>query len=80
MQYTLRNIPAYLDELVRKRAKEENKSLNEVALDALKRAFGLATEAIKYRDLSDVAGTWKADPDFDDAISKQREIDPDLWR
>jgi len=80
MQYTLRNIPKYLDDLLRRRAREENKSLNEVAIEALKRAFGLAGQAIKHRDLAELAGTWQEDPEFDDALEAQRTIDQELWR
>jgi hypothetical protein len=32
------------------------------------------------RDLSGIAGTWVDDPGFDDAITAQRQIDPDLWK
>jgi hypothetical protein len=79
MQYTLRNIPKYLDELLRRKAREENKSLNEVAIEALKRAFGLAGETVKQRDLSDLGGTWQEDPEFEEAMEDQRTVDPDLW-
>jgi hypothetical protein len=80
MQYTLRNIPPHLDRVLRQKAKEEHKSLNQVAIDALKRAFGLTDKPVKYRDLSDVAGAWVDDPAFDEALEDQRRIDPELWR
>jgi plasmid stability protein len=80
MQYTLRNIPPYLDEALRTRAREEGKSLNEVALETLLSGMGLAGEPIKRRDLSDIAGTWVDDPETDTALEDQRRIDPDLWR
>jgi hypothetical protein len=80
MQYTLRNIPPYLDEALRSRAREEGKSLNEVALETLLAGMGLAGEPIKRRDLSDIAGTWVDDPEIDAALEDQRRIDSDLWR
>jgi hypothetical protein len=80
MQYTLREIPAILDAELRRRAKTEGKSLNAVAIEALVRGAGLGEAPLRHRDLSDVAGTWKEDPDFDDAIAEQHCIDESLWR
>jgi len=40
MQYTLRNVPAELDEALRARARRTGKSLNEVAIEALRRDMG----------------------------------------
>lgn len=80
MQYTLRSIPAALDTLLRRRAREEGKSLNEVALEALMRGLGLSDAPLQQRDLSDVAGAWEADRTTDAILAEQRRIDPDLWR
>ena len=80
MQYTLREIPATVDSELRQRAKEEGKSLNTVAIEALIRGIGLGDSPIRLRDLSDVAGTWQEDPEFDQAIADQDRIDERLWR
>ena len=80
MQYTLRNVPSRLDEALRLRARNEGKSLNEVALETLLLGLGLVGEPAKRRDLSDIAGTWAPDPAFDQALDEQRRIDPELWR
>jgi hypothetical protein len=80
MQYTLRDIPPILDSELRRRAKTEGKSLRAVAIEALVRGAGLGDPALRHRDLSDVAGTWKDDRDFDDAIAEQDRIDERLWR
>ncbi|NJL27911.1 MAG: DUF1491 family protein [Thermoanaerobaculia bacterium] len=80
MQYTLRNVPLDLDQALRRRAEEDHKSLNETAIEALRRAFGLAGKKVKQRDLSDLVGTWVSDPEVDAALAEQRKIDPDLWR
>lgn len=80
MQYTIRNIPPYLDEALRERAHEEGKSLNEVTLEVLLKGLALTGEPIRHRDLSDIAGTWKEEPEVDEAFRDQRRIDPDLWR
>ncbi len=80
MQYTLRNVPQRLDELMRQKAREQDKSLNEVAIDALSRAFELTGEPLKHRDLGDIAGTWETDREVDRALADQRRIEPELWR
>ncbi|MBP8298873.1 MAG: hypothetical protein KA020_00800 [Planctomycetes bacterium] len=80
MQYTLRNLPKPLDRAIRERALRENKSINEVTIDALLRAFGMLGDMPVQRDLSDVAGTWQSDQDLDRVLLEQRRVDPDLWR
>jgi len=80
MQYTLRNLPKHLDRAIRERARRENKSLNEVAIEALLRAFDIHGEPAPRRDLSDVAGTWQDDPEMDRVFAEQRRVDPELWR
>jgi hypothetical protein len=81
MQYTIRNVPAVLDDALRKRARETGKRLNETALDALAEGAGLAAVPVrKRRDLSDLVGKWRADPALEEALADQDRIDPDLWR
>jgi hypothetical protein len=79
MQYTLRRIPPYLDQALRKQAQEENKSLNQVVIDLLLRVLGLSGEPVVHRDLSDIAGTWREDSDADEVLAEQRQIDHELW-
>jgi hypothetical protein len=80
MQYTIRDIPAILDTELRRRAQAEGRSLNAIAIEALVRGTGLGERPLRQRDLGDVAGTWKEDRDFDDAIADQDRIDESLWR
>lgn len=80
MQYTLRNIPPHLDRALREKAKREQRSLNEVAVEALLHGLGLEGEQVARRDLGDVVGTWVADREVDAALDDQRAIDADLWR
>jgi len=80
MQYTIRNIPDYLDATLRDSARREGKSLNQVAVAALVRGAGLAERESIKRDLSDIAGTWQEDPAFDSAIAEQQKIDEAMWR
>ena len=79
MQYTIRNIPEGLDTALREAAKRQGKSLNEVAVEALARGSGLSGSRIRQRDLGDVAGSWRKDPEFDRALVAQDTIEEDLW-
>ena len=80
MQYTLRNVPDFLDRLLRRRAREKGASLNDVLLDALARGAGVVDGPVKHRNLRDLAGTWQEDPDFDRALGEQDQVDEALWR
>jgi len=80
MQYTLRNISDVLDQALRRAAREQGKSLNEVAVQALARGAGVAGERKRQRDLGDIAGTWRKDAAFDNALAAQDTIDDEMWR
>jgi plasmid stability protein len=80
MQYTIRSIPEALDAALRRRARDEGKSLNAVALEVLREGAGLAPDRPRRRQLGDLAGSWREDPEFDRAIADQRRIDKALWK
>jgi hypothetical protein len=80
MQYTIRKIPNSLDAALRRRAKEQGKSLNEVTIEALARGTGMGGERARQRDLRDIAGTWRPDRAFDRAVADHDAIDPELWQ
>jgi plasmid stability protein len=80
MQYTIRNVPSYLDAALRVSAREQGKSLNEVAIEALARGFGLGEPRVRQRDLGDIAGSWRKDPAFERALAAQDTIDREMWR
>lgn len=79
MQYTIRNIPANVDAALRSTAQRQGKSLNDVTLEALTRGAGVSIQPIQQRDLSDIAGSWREDPAFDQAIADQDSIDESIW-
>lgn len=79
MQYTIRNIPKGLDGALRRAAREQGKSLNDVTIEALARGTGFSGEHTRRRDLSDIAGSWCEDPLFDAAVADQDVIQADLW-
>ncbi len=79
-QYTIRDIPTRVDEALKRRARQEGKSLNQVTVDALTRAVGLGEEPTLHHDLDYLAGTWVEDPEFESVIRDQDRIDPGLWQ
>lgn len=79
MQYTIRNVPEHLDAALRAAAREEGKSLNEVAVQALARGAGIEHQPRRRRDLADVASTWQEDAAFDSAVAAQDTVDEELW-
>ncbi len=80
MQYTSRRIPKAVDNAIRDRARAACKSLNEAAVDALAEGAGVTGVPQKRRDLSDIAGTWKADRAVEAALADQDRVDAKLWR
>lgn len=80
MQYTIRNVPNALDEALRRAAQEQDKSLNDVTIEALARGLGITGDRGRQRDLGDIAGTWRKDPAFERALAAQDAIDEEMWR
>jgi hypothetical protein len=79
-QYTIRNVPEGVDRELREWAKRRGVSLNEAAIEALKRGLGITGGGPEFHDLDDLIGTWKADQKCDRALADQDRIEPDLWR
>ena len=80
MQYTIRKVPQGIDAALRRRAREQGKSLNEVTIEALVRGAGIGESRGRQRDLGDIVGTWRNDRAFDRALAAQDAIDPELWK
>lgn len=80
MQYTIRNVSACLDDALRKAAREQGKSLNEVALETLARGAGITEDRSRQRDVGDIAGTWRKDAAFESALAAQDTIDEEMWK
>jgi hypothetical protein len=77
IQYTVRGIPREVDRALRKKAARKKQSLNQVIVDELTAATVGGPRLI---DLSDVVGKWTPDPEFDEIMASQRQIDPDMWK
>jgi hypothetical protein len=77
IQYTIRGVPREVDRILRRKAAQHKQSLNQVILDELtKTAIGRPQRA----DFSDLVGRWTPDPEFDEIMAAQRQIDLDKWK
>ena len=79
-QYTIRAIPTAIDRALRRRAKQEAKSLNAVAVEALARGLELDAKPVEHTDLDALAGSWQEDPAFDRAIADFERVDEEAWK
>ncbi len=81
MQYTIRDIPKQVDDALRRRAKQQGRSLQDVALEALAAGAGLPLngQRVKQRDLSGFAGTYVPDPGFEEALREADQVRPEDW-
>lgn len=79
-QFTIRGVPERIGKRLRQIARQEGKSINSVAVEALARGIGLSEEEPTSTDLDDLAGTWVADPGFDRAVEEMDKVDEELWR
>ena len=79
-QLTIRQVPKMVGARLRELARREGRSLNSVAVEALTRGAGLGGQPLRYSDLDDLAGTWVADPAFDQAITEMDVVDEESWR
>jgi len=76
-QYTIRGIPPEVDRALRNKAAQLKLSLNQLVVDELTRAtVGRPRQA----DFTELVGQWTPDPEFDEIIAEQRQIDWDKWK
>jgi hypothetical protein len=79
IQFTVRSVPGQVEKALKRKAAVSGKSLNRVLVEALSREAGVEQELV-YRDLDSLAGTWEDDPDFDETLRAQDQIDEGLWK
>jgi len=79
-QYTLRAVPSVVDRALRRRARQESKSLNTVAVEALARGLELDAKPVQHTDLDGLIGSWQEDPAFDRAVAEFERIDAVAWK
>ena len=82
---TLRGLDSQLASRLKEEARREGKSVNQTALDALRKQFGLSkprrfTEV--HRDLDHLFGRWDEEEfaRIQQNIDAGRRIDPELWQ
>ena len=59
-QYTIRSIPLEIDKLLRKKAREEQISLNRAAIKALEESLGAGNNRL-YDDLDFAIDSWESE-------------------
>jgi plasmid stability protein len=84
MQYTIRNIPKDVNAALRRKAKAEGKSLNQAALEVLRRGLGVpeAGAEAPRRDLSFFSMSEEDARAIEQthAFWDRSEIDEEKWR
>ena len=58
VQYTLRQIPPALDEALRRKSRQDGKSINQTAIEVLHTGLALNGDSIRHRDLDFMVGSW----------------------
>jgi hypothetical protein len=76
-QYTIRSVPAKVDQALRKRAKKTGKSLNEIAVEALAKGAGITPNAT-FDDLDWFIGSMETDSEFDKAMVWMDSLPKDM--
>ncbi len=79
-QYTIRAVPVSIDRALRRRAKQEAKSLNSVAVEALARGLEIEAKLVEHTDLDALVGSWQEDRAFDRAIADFERVDEEAWK
>ena len=79
IQYTIRNIPAPVDQVIRKRAAQSGKSFNQTVVELLSmQTFGTVNPP-NEADFDWLFGLNTLDEKFDLAIKEISAIDEKLW-
>jgi hypothetical protein len=81
---SIRGVDDQLSLLLKEKATETNKSVNQLVLDILKSTVGLQKKRYtrQYNDLDHLFGKWSQD-EFDAVqgkIDAERRIDDELWK
>lgn len=79
LQYTIRGITPTLDQLLREKAQEQNRSLNDLVLSALRKETGVDT-LLRYDDLDFMSGSWVRNPEAESVLAEHRQIRPEMWK
>ena len=80
MQYTIRQVPSSLDYQLRQLAHTAKRSLNSVLLEIIARAVEGSKKPVLHHDLDRFIATWVPDPEIEEALVSQRQIEAGDWR
>jgi ribosomal protein S24E len=81
---SVRGVDPDLAEKLKQAASEQSKSINQVALETLRKGFGLQKQkkfTSVYHDLDHLFGIWNEEEfrAIEDKINHERKIDKELW-
>jgi len=82
---TIRRIDDQLAELLKEKARKDQKSINQLLLDTLRSSLGLSSEkkfTAEFHDLDHLFGQWSEEEfkKIQGKISRERQIDRELWQ
>ena len=80
IQYTIRSIPTEVNEAVRAYSVREGCSLNQAAIEALRKGSGASDEPTIHHDLDFMAGSWIKDEKCEQALDEFNRIDKEMWK
>lgn len=81
---TVRGIDPDLAARLKQVASEQSKSINQIALETLKKGLGLEPQeklSKVYHDLDHLFGSWTEEEftAIEDKINRERKVDEELW-
>ena len=82
---SVRGVDEELADLLKKRAKESDKSVNQLVVEILRKSVGLEKEkrfTQIHTDLDDFFGAW-SEEEFEEIqakIDSERQVDDELWK
>lgn len=80
IQYTIRNIPPAVNNVIKKRSKQSGKSFNKTVVDLLSlQTFG-TTDVPSDNNFDWLFSANTLDDSFDEAIKDLSQIDDKLWK
>lgn len=81
IQYTIRNIPPEVDQVIRKRARDSGESFNQTVVEMLSlQTFGSPTPPAADDNFDWLYGAKTLGAEFDEAIEQLSQIDEKLWQ
>ena len=82
IQHTIRDVPESVDSRLREKAKLDEISLNQAALQAMERGLGMADQPIRYRSLRSLLNK-PEDTDrasWTEALTQMDRVNPEDWK